>query len=441
MKAILVHSYGEPEVLTPAQVADPVAGAGEVVVRVAATSVNPFDMLRRSGAVKSDAPIHFPGIIGIDVAGTVVAVGEGVTTLAVGDQVFGMADQTYAELCVVPAGALARVPAGLDLIEAAALPVVVTTGNMLGAATGIAAGQTALVTGAVGNVGRSAVYTLKQRGAHVIAAVLKSQMAEADSLGADGVVATDDGQQMAALPALDAVADTVGHATAETLIAKVKPGGTFATVLDAPANAGSFPAVKVAAVYAVPNPEILLVMAEAVESGALVIPIASRMPLSQAADAHRQIAEGRLHGKVLLLADAGDPARGEAEIAIRALLAAYNKALNGSDTEAVLPLYTADGIFMAPFSPSAIGQVAIRGAYDRVFEQLKFDVVFTLLELVVLTDEYAYARTGSAGHTTHPATGHVNSEGNQELFVFRKDADGQWKIARYSFSPISPPKS
>ncbi len=441
MKAILVQSYGGPEVLTPAQVANPVAGAGEVVVRVAATSVNPFDMLRRAGIVQAAAPIHFPGIIGIDVAGTVVALGEGVTTLAVGDRVFGMADQTYAELCVVNADALASVPAALDLIDSAALPVVVTTGCMLGEATGIAAGQTVLVTGAVGNVGRAAVYTLKQRGAHVIAAVLKSQMVEARSLGADQVVATDDLEELATLPPLDAVADTVGRAIAETLIAKVKPGGTFATVLGDPAGADSYPEVRVAAISAVANPEILLAMAEAVQSGGLVIPVASRMPLAEAANAHRQIAEGKVHGKVLLVADPGDPARAEAETAIKALLSAYNKALNDSDTEAVLPLYTADGIFMAPFSPSSIGQAAIRRAYDRVFEELKFDVVFTVLELVVLTPEYAYARTGSAGQTTSPATGRANSEGNQELFVFRKDADGRWKIARYSFSPISPVKA
>ena len=438
MKAILVHSYGEPEVLTPSQLPNPVAGTGEVVVRVSATSINPFDMLRRAGIVKADAPIHFPGVIGIDVAGTVVALGDGVTTLQVGDRVFGMADQTYAELCVTPAAALARVPDGMDLIETAALPVVVTTGNMLGTATGIADGQTALVTGAVGNVGRAAVYTLKQLGAHVIAAVLKSQLAEAGSLGADRVIATDDAEALAALPALDAVADTVGHATAETLIAKVKPGGTFATVLGAPANAGTYPAVRVAAVYAVANPEILLAMAEAVQTGALVIPVASRMPLAEAAAAHRQIAEGKIHGKVLLVADPGDPLRDEAETAIKALLASYNKALNNADTEAVLPLYTADGIFMAPFSPSSIGQAAIREAYNRVFQQLKFNVLFSVLELVTLTAEYAYARTGSAGHTTSSTTGTVNSEGNQELFVFRKDADGQWKIARYSFSPVSP---
>ena len=94
-------------------------------------------------------------------AGTVVKIGPGVEGFSVGDQVFAMADNTYAELCVVNAAVLAKVPKGLDLIQAAALPLVTVTGNQLLSATGIKAGQTVLVVGAVGNVGRSAVFTAK----------------------------------------------------------------------------------------------------------------------------------------------------------------------------------------------------------------------------------------------------------------------------------------
>lgn len=440
MKAVVVHSYGGPEVLKWQEAPDPVAGPGEVVVRVAATSVNPFDLHMRSGAVKEVAPIAFPGVIGLDVSGTVQALGQGVTEFAVGDEVFAKADSAYAELCVIPVAALAKIPAGMNLVEAAALPVVTITGNMLGSATGAGAGQTVLVTGAAGSVGRSAVYTVKQRGAHVIAAVLTSQLDTAASLGADEAVATDSADALAKLPALDAVADTVGGKTAEALIGKVKQGGTFASVLGAPANADSYPNVHVEAVYAVSDGKILATMADAVESGALVIPVSLRMPLSQAAEAHDAVARGEAHGKVLLVADAGDPARSASEEAIRTLLRTYNAALNGSDTEAVLPLYTKDGIFMAPFSPSAIGHESIRKAYDHVFETLKFNVVFHVVELVVRNDGWAYGRTESAGNTTNPATGKQSSEGNQELFVFRKDADDAWKIARYSFSPINPPK-
>ena len=150
MKAIVVHQYGGPEVLKFEDYPDPVPGPGEVLVRVAATSVNPIDYKRRAGLTKDFYPINFPGLIGVDVSGTVVKVGPGVEGFSAGDQVFAMADNTYAELCVVKAAILAKVPKGLDLVQAAALPLVTTTGNQLVSATGIKAGQTVLVAGAAG---------------------------------------------------------------------------------------------------------------------------------------------------------------------------------------------------------------------------------------------------------------------------------------------------
>ena len=249
MKAVVVHKYGGPEELKFEEFPDPVPGAGEVLVRIAATSINPFDIMRRSGAARDAAPIKFPGVVGVDLSGTILKVGPGVS-----GPVFAMVDQTFAELCVVKASSLAKIPAGLDLIEAAALPLVTTTGNQLiSVGTGIQAGQTVLVTGAVGNVGRSAVFTAKDRGAVVIACVLKRQVQEAATLGADQIVATDDEKSMANLPELDAVADTVNGKTAEKVIAKVKRGGVFASVLGTPQNAKDYPGVKVVPVYASPR--------------------------------------------------------------------------------------------------------------------------------------------------------------------------------------------
>src|SRR5580704_13187562 len=164
MKAIVVHQYGGPEVLKFEHYPDPVPGPGEVLVLVAATSVNPIDYKRRAGLTKDFYPLKFPSLIGVDIAGTVVKIGPGVDDFSVGDHVFAMADNTYAELCVVNAGILAKIPKGLDLIRAAALPLVTVTGNQLSTATGIGAGQTGIVAGAVGNVGRSAVFTAKERG-------------------------------------------------------------------------------------------------------------------------------------------------------------------------------------------------------------------------------------------------------------------------------------
>ena len=269
-------------------------------MRVAAASVNPIDCKRRAGLTKDFYPIIFPGLIGIDIAGTVVNIGPGVDDFSVGDQVFAMVDNTYAELCVAKADVLAKVPKGLDLIEAAALPLVTTTGNQLLAATGIKAGQTVMVVGAAGSVGRSAVFTAKEYGATVIAGVLRRQMDEAVTVRADQVVVTDDDTAIADLLLLDAVADTVGGSTAEKLIAKVKPGGVFATVLGKPQNAAEHPTIKVAPVHSKFDSKTLQFMAEAVRDGKLVIPISKKLPLSEAAEAHAAAEKGGI-GKILLV--------------------------------------------------------------------------------------------------------------------------------------------
>ncbi|MFZ0732857.1 MAG: NADP-dependent oxidoreductase [Candidatus Sulfotelmatobacter sp.] len=301
MKAVVVHQYGGPEVLKFEDYPDPVPGPGEVLVRVAATSVNPIDYKRRAGLTKDFYPLKFPGLIGVDMAGTVVKIGPAVEEFSVGDQVFAMADNTYAELCVVKAAILAKVPKGLDLIQAAALPLVTTTGNQLMSGTGIKAGQMVLVVGAAGNVGRSAVFTAKERGAIVVAGVLKKQMDEAKTVGADQVVATDDDTAIASLPPLDAVADTVGGRIAEKLIAKVKAGGVYASVVDVPTNAAKYPYVKVVHVFSQFERKTLEFMAEAVRDGKLVIPISRRLPLSEAAEAQAEAEKGGV-GKILLVA-------------------------------------------------------------------------------------------------------------------------------------------
>lgn len=235
------------------------------------------------------------------IAGTILKGGPGVEGFSVGDKVFAMADNTYAELCVVKAAMLAKVPMGLDLIQAAALPLVTITGNQLMSATGIKAGQTVMVVGAVGNVGRSAVFTAKQRGATVIAGVLKRQIDEAKTVGADQVVSTDDDTAIASLSPLDAIADTVGGRTAEKLIAKVKAGGVYASVVEAPQNAAKYPSVRMAHVFSKFDRKTLESMAEAVRDGKLVIPISQKLPLNEAAEAQAEAEKGDI-GKILLVA-------------------------------------------------------------------------------------------------------------------------------------------
>jgi uncharacterized protein (TIGR02246 family) len=125
---------------------------------------------------------------------------------------------------------------------------------------------------------------------------------------------------------------------------------------------------------------------------------------------------------------------------VTALLAKYNEALNASSTDAVMPLYTEDGVFMPPYSQSAVGAAAVRKAYDAVFKAITLNVKFAIAEIVELGPGWAFARTNSAGTTTDHATGAKSAEGNQELFVLKRDDDGSWKIARYSFSPTNPPR-
>jgi NADPH:quinone reductase-like Zn-dependent oxidoreductase len=119
VKAIVIHKYGGPEELKFEDYADPVSGPGEVSVRITATSINPFDLMRRSGAAKDFAPINFPGIVGVDLSGVVVKAGPGVRGFSAGDHVFEMADETYAELCVAKAFSLTKIPAGFDVVDAA----------------------------------------------------------------------------------------------------------------------------------------------------------------------------------------------------------------------------------------------------------------------------------------------------------------------------------
>jgi len=126
------------------------------------------------------------------------------------------------------------------------------------------------------------------------------------------------------------------------------------------------------------------------------------------------------------------------EKAIAATLGKYQDALNQSNTDAVMKLYAADGVFMPQNSPSSVGAQAVRKAYDAVFDAIKLTVKFDIVEVRQLAPEWAFARTNSAGRVKVNATGETSAEGNQELFVFQKLGD-TWKIARYCFSTTNPP--
>ena len=299
MKAVLLHGYGDVSRLSYEDAAMPVPAAGEVLVKTIAVSINPIDWKLRRGDLKEMMPLAFPAILGRDLSGEVVAVGEGVIGLTAGDSVFGLVNRSYAEYVVCKPEDPARTPEGLDTIDAAALPLVLLTGAQvieLGIRPG--PGEVVLVTGAIGGVGRTAVHVAKQRGAYVIAGVRASQRIEAETLGADRVIALDDVKEIAALPDLDAIADMVGHETIDRLLPHIRKNGVLATVVGAPASAEGRD-LRVVPIWAQPGSARLEELGEEVARGLFSIPISKRFKLAQIREA-QQLAENGGIGKVVL---------------------------------------------------------------------------------------------------------------------------------------------
>jgi NADPH:quinone reductase-like Zn-dependent oxidoreductase len=306
MKAVRLHAYGGPENLHfDENVPDPVVGPDSVLVAAWATSVNPVDWKIRSGARQKDFPLALPAILGKDVSGVVQAVGRNIRTFKVGDRVLGMADATYAELVVIPGAVLAHAPDGVDLVDAAALPLVVLTGDQLvRLVIKPQAGQTLLVSGALGSAGRAAVHTAKKLGLNVIAGVRTQQLAQARALHVVDVVAIDDDTAIAALPPLDAVADVVGGETAAKLFARIRDGGTlgYASVIPEGLSQRN-PAVRITRVFTKPDASKVREFADDVRDGRFELPV-SRLPLSEAAEAHRRMQSGGA-GKIVLVCREG----------------------------------------------------------------------------------------------------------------------------------------
>ena len=301
MKAAVLHEYGGPSKLQYEDFPDPQPGPGEVRVRVLAASINPVDWKMRSGAAKDRFPVEFPGILGRDAAGIVESLGEGVRGFAEGDKVFALTRQTYAELCVVKADELAHIPEGLEMVTAATVPLVSLTGDQLiRIATEVQPGQTILLTGATGSVGRCAMFCALEIGAKVIAGVRKKQMEEARALGAEQVINLEDDDDLARIGTVDGVADTVGGKLAPKLLAKIKQGGVYGSVLGPPQDASLHPLVRVKAIMAQPKPETVVHYGEAVRDGRLRIPMERVMPLREAGEA-QAIAEKGGVGKIVLV--------------------------------------------------------------------------------------------------------------------------------------------
>jgi|SRR5581483_9715057 len=299
MHALVAKAYGDIEVLEYREMPDPPVGRGEVKVKVAAAGINPIDWKLMSGARRGAIDLQFPAILGRDAAGEVVETGMGVNAFRKGDRVLGLAWGTFAEQAVANEGAWAKVPEGLELKQAAALPLVLVTGAQLAQQVPLRKGLVLLVTGALGGVGRTAVFVARRAGAVVLAGVKRSQVEAARALGVEGVVALDEDAELGKLPALDAICDTVGGETIAKLLPRLKKDGVVGSVLGVPPRAKEL-GITVHAFMAQPNAAQLADLSAAVARGDLKIPVTAQFTLKDGPRAMR-FARDEAAGKVVLL--------------------------------------------------------------------------------------------------------------------------------------------
>jgi NADPH:quinone reductase-like Zn-dependent oxidoreductase len=299
MKAVLLNGYGSVDQLAYEEIPIPLAGAGEVLVKMASTSVNPIDYKIRRGDMKEIMPLQLPFIPGYDLAGQIVALGEGATSVKLDALVMGVTDHTYAEYVVCKTGILAPIPAGLDPNEAGAYPLVLQTGAQL-IELGVAPRSAVrlLITGALGSVGRVAVHVARKHGAYVIAGVRSNQRAEAEKLGVNEVVAVDDENQLSSLIELDAVADTVGREVIDRLIPHIRKNGVLATVVGKPKSADGRD-LRVNEVWSTSDPKRLQELAGELARGEFTLPISKRLKLAEIRQAHI-LAEKGAAGKIVI---------------------------------------------------------------------------------------------------------------------------------------------
>jgi NADPH:quinone reductase len=290
--------YGDADVLHPGNLATPDVVTGWLRIKVAAVGVNPADFKWRQGMFRDMVPLKFPHVVGYDVAGVVEAVGAAVTAFRVGDRIVASVRGAYAEFAVADEKACAQLPAALDFATGASLPCAGLTGvQLIEAGIRPARDQTVLITGATGAVGRFAVHAALGLGAHVLAAVRPAYFDAARELGVHGVLNL--GATGADAAAVGLVADTVGGPEVANLCRKVAPGSTILTVSTTPIDPAGL-AVKPAFFPYHPDGARLARLLAAVAAGNVAMPIARRLPLAAAAEAHRLLENGGLKGKIIL---------------------------------------------------------------------------------------------------------------------------------------------
>jgi NADPH:quinone reductase-like Zn-dependent oxidoreductase len=302
MKAVQFTDYGEPDVLHVADVEEPHAGAGQIRVAVKGAGVNPIDWKRRTGVMRDAMPVDFPSIPGIEVAGVVDEVGDGVTGVAVGDEVFGSSvGGASAEYAVLDQ--YATKPASLPWEEAAGLPLAVETSVRTLDLLGVEPGQTVLVNGAAGGVGSAAVQFARARGARVIGTASEGNHEFLRSLGAEPTVYGDglvERVRELAPDGVDLALDTAGKGALPDLIEITGSPDNVVTIADFTAAEHG---VRITTGADGRSWQALGQAAQLYEEGKLSLPVERTFPFAEAPEAHRISQEGHVRGKLVLIPD------------------------------------------------------------------------------------------------------------------------------------------
>jgi NADPH:quinone reductase-like Zn-dependent oxidoreductase len=313
MRAVQIARYGGDDVLEVAEVARPVPRPGQVLVKIAGAGVNYYDVKIREGWLSQFFPLNFPHTLGNDFAGTVEAVGEGVTGYHPGDAVFGLITVfhggTYAEYLAVDATLVRTVPTNLPLHEAAAMPMVYLTAWIALVDHGqIQPGMNVLVHAGAGGVGGAAIQLAKHFGAKVYATCSTRNCDFVYSLGADEVIDYAESDFRHVVKEIDLAVDVIGGDTNLRTFEVMRPGGTIAVVLrNDPVEMANRErlcaehgvSVKVVAFDTVP--ERLDTVRELAEAGAIHANVQQTFPLEQAREAHKIAQTRHTRGRIVLL--------------------------------------------------------------------------------------------------------------------------------------------
>ena len=301
MKAAVINQYGGNEVVQVAEVERPRPAAGEILVKIHAAGVNPVDWKIRSGAGQRMG-LTLPIRLGGEIAGTVEALGDGVTSFAKDDAVYGVIKfGGLAEYAIAKAGDVVAKPASLDFPSAAAIPLgALTAWQAMFDVAELKSKQRVLITSGSGGVGSLAVQLAKAKGAYVIAMASTRNLELVKSLGADEVI------DYSALPFeqvvrdLDVVFDTVGEDTFQRAFQTLKKGGVLVTAVAFPKDEAQRHGVAVARVLCKPNAEELRAISELIDGGKLRAVVSTVLPLSAVKQA-LELSEGRHPaGKIVL---------------------------------------------------------------------------------------------------------------------------------------------